>query len=52
MHRARYGERAGTSMPSPDMLLSPTLHMFTTWKLSVPCPFGIPWRLHYRGMID
>ena len=34
-------------LPSPL-----NLRVFTSLKLSEPCPFGFLWRLHYLGMVD
>lgn len=38
-------------MLSPHVPFSQNFHMFTTWKLSEPCPLGFLQRVHYIGMI-
>lgn len=44
MHRARHGEwcRASMSSPSSPCVCQPE-------KLSIPCPFGVFWRLHSQA---
>lgn len=51
MHRAKYGEGAGTSTTSPGVCHSFHISVFTNPEALQSQSFGVLWRLHYLVMI-